>query len=310
MKIITYLNLSCNTSIIVPTMTFQDIIFKLQSYWSSNGCVIVMPQDQEVGAGTFNPKTVFSAIGPNNINLAYVQPSRRPCDGRYGENPNRVYRHHQFQVILKPDPKNVQQLYLNSLNEIGIDIKKHDIRFIEDDWESPTLGAKGLGWEVWCDSMEISQFTYFQKIAGITCSPITVELTYGLERIAMYIQGVNNVYDILWGYAGDKPIFYRDLNYDFEREFSAFNFDYANVDLLKREFEDFKKEVDSLVEKGLVLPAYEHCIKASHVFNILDSRNAISHTERTNMILLIRSLVMKCCDLFLKQKGLKGGDKR
>ena len=288
---------------IICRMTFQDIIFTLQRYWSDNGCIIVIPHDLEVGAGTFHPKTVFTAIGAKNMNFAYVQPSRRPCDGRYGENPNRVYRHHQFQVVLKPDPKNVQDLYLKSLCAIGIDTSEHDIRFIEDDWESPTLGAKGLGWEVWCDSMEISQFTYFQKFAGIQCSPITVELTYGLERIAMYIQDVDNIYDIVWGYSGEKKITYGDLNYRFEKEFSAYNFDYADINDLRVSLQNLEKEINELLSAGLVLPAYEMCIKSSHIFNILDARNAISHAERTSIILTIRDYVSKCCAVFIEQEN-------
>lgn len=290
-------------------MTFQEIIFNLQKYWHDNGCVIILPHDLEVGAGTFHPKTVFTAIGKANLRLAYVQPSRRPCDGRYGQNPNRVYRHHQFQVILKPDPENAQELYLNSLNELGINVKEHDVRFIEDDWESPTLGAKGLGWEVWCDSMEISQFTYFQKFAGINCDPVTVEMTYGLERIAMYIQQVDSVYDIIWGYSAGRPVYYGDLHFKFEKEFSEYNFDYANVKFLRTELDNAFQEINFLVSKGVILPAYEKCIRASHVFNVLDARNAISHSERTNIILSIRDHVSKCCNAYLEQENARNNFK-
>lgn len=268
-------------------LTFQDLIFNLQKYWSKYGCIILQPYDLEVGAGTFHPATTLRSLGPRPWKAAYVQPSRRPADGRYGKNPNRLQHYYQFQVIIKPSPKNIKQIYLKSLSAIGIDSKDHDIRFVEDDWESPTLGAAGLGWEVWCDGMEITQFTYFQKMTGIECNPISVELTYGLERICMFVQGKKNVFDIDWNIHGVK---YGDVYLQSEKEFSSYNFDYANTDSLLKSFEIAENESKSLLEKKLPLPAYDQCLKASHIFNLLDSRGVISVAERTGYINRIRDL--------------------
>ena len=267
--------------------TFQDTILNLQKYWSKKGCVILQPYDMEVGAGTFHPATTLRSLGLKPWKAAYVQPSRRPTDGRYGDNPNRLQHYYQFQVIIKPSPKNIKQIYLKSLSAIGIDSKDHDIRFVEDDWESPTLGAAGLGWEVWCDGMEITQFTYFQKMTGIECNPISVELTYGLERICMFVQGKKNVFDIDWNIHGVK---YGDVYLQSEKEFSSYNFDYANTDSLLKSFEIAENESKSLLEKKLPLPAYDQCLKASHIFNLLDSRGVISVAERTGYINRIRDL--------------------
>jgi glycyl-tRNA synthetase alpha chain len=268
-------------------LTFQDLIFNLQKYWSKYGCIILQPYDLEVGAGTFHPATTLRSLGPRPWKAAYVQPSRRPADGRYGKNPNRLQHYYQFQVIIKPSPKNIKQIYLKSLSAIGIDSKDHDIRFVEDDWESPTLGAAGLGWEVWCDGMEITQFTYFQKMTGIECNPISVELTYGLERICMFVQGKKNVFDIDWNIHGVK---YGDVYLQSEKEFSSYNFDYANTDSLLKSFEIAENESKSLLGKKLPLPAYDQCLKASHIFNLLDSRGVISVAERTGYINRIRDL--------------------
>ncbi len=268
-------------------LTFQDLIFNLQKYWSKYGCIILQPYDLEVGAGTFHPATTLRSLGPRPWKAAYVQPSRRPADGRYGKNPNRLQHYYQFQVIIKPSPENIKQIYLKSLSAIGIDSKDHDIRFVEDDWESPTLGAAGLGWEVWCDGMEITQFTYFQKMTGIECNPISVELTYGLERICMFVQGKKNVFDIDWNIHGVK---YGDVYLQSEKEFSSYNFDYANTDSLLKSFEIAENESKSLLEKKLPLPAYDQCLKASHIFNLLDSRGVISVAERTGYINRIRDL--------------------
>ena len=267
--------------------TFQDVVFNLQKYWSKYGCVILQPYDLEVGAGTFHPATTLRSLGPKPWKAAYVQPSRRPTDGRYGKNPNRLQHYYQFQVIIKPSPKNIKQVYLKSLAAIGIQSKYHDIRFVEDDWESPTLGAAGLGWEVWCDGMEITQFTYFQKMTGIDCKPISVELTYGLERICMFVQGKKNVFDIDWN---DDGVKYGDVFLQSEKEFSAYNFDHANTDFLLKSFEIAEKESKSLLEKKLALPAYDQCLKASHIFNLLDSRGVIAVAERTGYINRIRDL--------------------
>ena len=268
-------------------LTFQDVVFNLQKYWSKYGCVILQPYDLEVGAGTFHPATTLRSLGPKPWKAAYVQPSRRPTDGRYGKNPNRLQHYYQFQVIIKPSPKNIKQVYLKSLSSIGIIAKDHDIRFVEDDWESPTLGAAGLGWEVWCDGMEITQFTYFQKMTGIECKPISVELTYGLERICMFVQQKKNIFDIDWNNEGVK---YKDVYFQSEKEFSAYNFDHANTDFLLKNFEMAESECKSLLEKKLSLPAYDQCLKASHIFNLLDSRGVISVAERTGYINRIREL--------------------
>ena len=262
--------------------TFQDVVFNLQKYWSKYGCVILQPYDLEVGAGTFHPATTLRSLGPKPWKTAYVQPSRRPTDGRYGKNPNRLQHYYQFQVIIKPSPKNIKQIYLKSLSAIGIVAKDHDIRFVEDDWESPTLGAAGLGWEVWCDGMEITQFTYFQKMTGIECKPISVELTYGLERICMFIQQKKNIFDIEWNNEGVK---YKDVYFQSEKEFSSYNFDHANTEFLLKNFEIAESECKSLLDKKLSLPAYDQCLKASHIFNLLDSRGVISVAERTGYIL-------------------------
>jgi len=269
------------------SITFQDLIFNLQKFWSKYGCVILQPYDLEVGAGTFHPATTLRSLGLKPWKAAYVQPSRRPTDGRYGKNPNRLQHYYQYQVIIKPSPKNIKQVYLKSLAAIGIQSKDHDIRFVEDDWESPTLGAAGLGWEVWCDGMEITQFTYFQKMTGIDCKPISVELTYGLERICMFVQGKKNVFDIEWNSDGVK---YGDVYLQSEKEFSAYNFDHANTDSLLKSFEIAEKESQSLLEKKLPLPAYDQCLKASHIFNLLDSRGVIGVAERTGYINRIRDL--------------------
>ena len=267
--------------------TFQDTIINLQKFWSKNGCVILQPYDMEVGAGTFHPATTLRSLGPKPWKAAYVQPSRRPTDGRYGDNPNRLQHYYQFQVIIKPSPLNIKKLYLNSLSVIGINHKDHDIRFVEDDWESPTLGAAGLGWEVWCDGMEISQFTYFQQMAGFECKPVSVEITYGLERICMFTQQKKNVYDLIWNDEGTE---YREVFHQAEKEFSAYNFEYANTENLFKVFNMFESEAKFLVEKRISLPAYDQCLKASHVFNVLDARGAISVAQRAEYIGRIREI--------------------
>jgi glycyl-tRNA synthetase alpha chain len=271
---------------------FQTIILDLQAFWADQGCVILQPFDMEVGAGTFHPATTLRALGPDPWKAAYVQPSRRPTDGRYGKNPNRLQHFYQFQVIWKPSPDNSQQLYLDSLKHIGIDCMQHDIRFVEDDWESPTLGAWGLGWEVWCDGMEVSQFTYFQQVGGIECNPVSLELTYGLERLAMYIQGVENVFDLDW----NGELSYGDVYLRNEQEQSAFNFEVADTDILVGQFEDAEKQSARALafETALVLPAYEQCLKASHIFNLLDARGVISVTERAAYIARVRKLATAC----------------
>jgi len=274
-----------------PTRSFQGLILALQTFWARQGCVILQPYDMEVGAGTFHPATTLRSLGPKPWKAAYVQPSRRPKDGRYGENPNRLQHYYQYQVILKPSPDNLQELYLESLAAIGVDMALHDVRFVEDDWESPTLGAWGLGWECWCDGMEVSQFTYFQQVAGFECSPVSGELTYGLERLAMYVQGVESVYDINFnGRDGAERVAYSDVFKQAEEEYSRFNFEYANTEILFRHFKDAEAECVALLEKGsaddrrlMALPAYDQCIKASHVFNLLDARGAISVTERQSL---------------------------
>ncbi len=281
-------------------LSFQDIIMNLQKFWGKNGCVILQPYDIEVGAGTFHPATTLRSLGPKSWKAAYVQPSRRPTDGRYGENPNRLQHYYQYQVIIKPSPKNIKQLYLKSLAAIGIDVKNHDIRFVEDDWESPTLGAAGLGWEVWCDGMEITQFTYFQQMTGIECKPVPVEITYGLERICMFVQGKNNVFDLDWNNEGVK---YKEVFFQAEKEFSAYNFEFANTDTLLKNFENTENECKSLLEKKLSLPAYDQCLKASHIFNLLDARGVIGVAERTGYITRIRELAKGCGALWLNSQS-------
>jgi len=282
--------------------SFQQIILDLQKYWADQGCVILQPYDSEMGAGTSHPATTLRALGPKLWNAAFVQPCRRPTDGRYGENPNRTQHYYQFQVILKPSPENPQQLYLNSLKAIGLDLTTHDIRFVEDDWENPSLGAAGLGWEVWCDGMEISQFTYFQQVGGFECNPVPVEITYGLERIVTFIQKIDNHFDINWnGLEGDRKLTYGDVFLQAEREFSAYNFEVANTELLLRHFQDCEQECQSLIDKNLVLPAYEQCIKANHLFNLLDARGVISVTERAGYIAKVRTLAKTCCQAWITQ---------
>jgi glycyl-tRNA synthetase alpha chain len=280
--------------------SFQSLILRLQSYWAAQGCVILQPYDVEVGAGTFHPATTLRALGPKPWRAAYVQPSRRPTDGRYGENPNRLQHYYQFQVILKPSSADSQALYLGSLAALGIDAALHDIRFVEDDWESPTLGAWGLGWEVWLDGMEVSQYTYFQQVGGIECDPISTELTYGLERLAMYVQGVENVYDLDYnGVEGPGRIAYGDIFLRAEREFSAYNFEHANTEKLLAHFRDAEAECAALIGRGVALPAYDQCIKASHFFNLLDARGVISVTERAAYIGRVRALAKSCCEAWL-----------
>ncbi len=294
-----------------PRRSFQDLILTLQQFWGAQGCVVLQPYDMEVGAGTFHPATTLRSLGPRPWNAAYVQPSRRPTDGRYGENPNRLQHYYQYQVILKPSPPDLQELYLGSLRAIGIDPNLHDIRFVEDDWESPTLGAWGLGWECWCDGMEVSQFTYFQQVAGFECAPVSGELTYGLERLAMYVQGVDNVYDLNFnGRDGAERVSYGDVFLQAEQEYSRFNFEHADTDLLFRHFEDAERECNALLAAGdaeerhrLALPAYDQCIKASHVFNLLDARGVISVTERQSYILRVRALARACGAAWLKTAG-------
>ncbi|MEB3701568.1 Glycine--tRNA ligase alpha subunit [Candidatus Bealeia paramacronuclearis] len=282
-------------------LDFQSVILKLQEFWSKQGCVILQPYDGEVGAGTFHPATTLKSLGPKPWRCAYVQPSRRPTDGRYGENPNRLYRHHQYQVLLKPAPHNIQDLYLQSLKEIGIDTNLHDLRFVEDDWESPTLGAAGLGWEVWCDGQEVTQFTYFQQMGGFPCESTPVELTYGLERLIMILQGVENVYDLDWnGAEGDKKMTYGDVCHQMEAEFSAFSFEHADAPMLLRHFEDAETMCLKLLDVKLVLPAYEYCLKASHLFNLLDAHGVVSVTERANYIGRVRTLARTCCELWME----------
>jgi glycyl-tRNA synthetase alpha chain len=294
-----------------PTRSFQGLILALQNFWAKQGCVILQPYDMEMGAGTFHPATTLRALGPKPWNVAYVQPSRRPKDGRYGENPNRLQHYYQYQVILKPSPPNLQDLYLQSLAAIGIDAKVHDIRFAEDDWESPTLGAWGLGWECWCDGMEVSQFTYFQQVAGFECSPVSGELTYGLERLAMYVQGVENVYDLNFnGLEGDKRVTYGDVFLQAEQEYSRHNFEYADTAMLFEQFKMAENACRKYLADGdrgethlMALPAYDQCIKASHVFNLLDSRGVISVTERQSYILRVRELAKACGAAWLKTEG-------
>ena len=280
----------------VKFQTFQDTILNLQKFWNKHGCIILQPYDMEVGAGTFHPATTLRSLGPKPWKAAYVQPSRRPTDGRYGDNPNRLQHYYQFQVIIKPSPLNIKKLYLNSLSVIGINYKDHDIRFVEDDWESPTLGAAGLGWEVWCDGMEISQFTYFQQMAGFECKPVSVEITYGLERICMFTQQKKNVYDLIWNNEG---IEYREVFYQAEKEFSAYNFDHANTENLFKIFDMCESEAKSLVEKEISLPAYDQCLKASHIFNVLDARGAISVAQRAEYIARIREITKSAAAIWV-----------
>jgi len=283
-------------------MNFQDIILELDSYWSGQGCVIQQPYDMEVGAGTFHPATLLRALGPEPWRAAYPQPSRRPTDGRYGDNPNRLQHYYQYQVVMKPSPLNVQELYLGSLQRFGLDLLEHDIRFVEDDWESPTLGASGLGWEVWLDGMEITQFTYFQQAGSIDLHPTTVEITYGLERIAMYLQGVESVYDIHW----NDNVTYGEIFHQAEVEFSTFNFEEANVERLIDFFNIYEEEALKLVAKNLILPAYDYCLKCSHTFNLLDARKAISVAERTRYIGRIRNIARKVAESYVLQREAMG----
>jgi len=301
------------TSTLDPTRSFQGLILTLQQFWAEQGCVVLQPYDMEVGAGTFHPATTLRSLGPRPWKAAYVQPSRRPKDGRYGENPNRLQHYYQFQVILKPSPPDLQDLYLRSLAAIGVDAKLHDIRFVEDDWESPTLGAWGLGWECWCDGMEVSQFTYFQQVAGFECAPVSGELTYGLERLAMYVQGVENVYDLNFnGREGEDRITYGDVFKQAEQEYSRHNFEAANTDNLFRHFRDAEAECQALLDFGdrgvdarhlMVLPAYDQAIKASHLFNLLDARGVISVTERQSYILRVRELAKACGAAWLRTEA-------
>ncbi len=290
-----------------PAKTFQDLILTLQNYWAANGCVILQPYDMEMGAGTFHPATTLRSLGPKPWNAAYVQPCRRPTDGRYGANPNRFQHYYQFQVVLKPSPENIQALYLGSLDAIGVDRSVHDIRFVEDDWESPTLGAWGLGWEVWCDGMEVTQFTYFQQVGGFDCKPVTGEITYGLERLAMYVQGVDNGFDLVYGGAkpDGAPFTYGDVFHQNEVEQSAYNFEIADTDVLFRQFKEAEAACAAILEAGekagtaYPLPAYEQCVKASHIFNLLDARGVISVAERQSYILRVRALAQSCCKAWL-----------
>ena len=294
-----------------PSRAFQGLILTLQNFWAEQGCVILQPYDMEVGAGTFHPATTLHSLGPKPWRAAFVQPSRRPKDGRYGENPNRLQHYYQYQVILKPNPENLQELYLKSLEAIGIDTLIHDVRFVEDDWESPTLGAWGLGWECWCDGMEVSQFTYFQQVAGFECAPVSGELTYGLERLAMYLQGVNSVYDLNFnGREGDEKVTYGDVFLQAEQEYSRHNFEHSDSDMLFRHFKDAENACRLYLEKGdagdrhlMVLPAYDQCLKASHLFNLLDARGVISVTERQSYILRVRELAKACGAAWLKTEG-------
>ncbi|MBW2604403.1 MAG: glycine--tRNA ligase subunit alpha [Deltaproteobacteria bacterium] len=283
-------------------MNFQDVIMSIEKFWAQKGCVVAQPYDIEVGAGTFHPATLLRSLGPEPWNVAYVQPSRRPTDGRYGENPNRLQHYYQYQVILKPSPYDVQQKYLQSLKVLGIDPLEHDIRFVEDDWESPTLGAAGLGWEVWLDGMEITQFTYFQLCGSVELSPISVELTYGLERISMYLQGVDNVYDLKW----NDHVTYGHVHHQQEVEQSTYNFEKANVEMLLMFFDQYEAESERMIKEKLVLPAYEYCLKCSHTFNLLDARGAISVMERTSYIGRIRNLARACAEGYLEQRRNMG----
>jgi glycyl-tRNA synthetase alpha chain len=286
--------------------TFQGLVLALQHFWAERGCVVMQPLDMEVGAGTFHPATFLRAIGPETWNTAYVQPCRRPTDGRYGENPNRLQHYYQFQVILKPSPQDIQELYLASLTSLGIDMSIHDIRFVEDNWESPTLGAWGLGWEVWLNGMEVTQFTYFQQVGGLECHPVSGEITYGIERIAMYLQGVDSIYDIVWADGPDGLVTYGDVFKQNEVEMSAYNFEHADTDILFRYFDDNEQQCKNLIEKNLALPAYEQVLKASHYFNLLDARNAISVTERQRFILRVRTLARLVAEAYFESRKSLG----
>jgi len=288
------------------SITFQDLIQSLQNFWVDRGCIVLQPLDLEVGAGTFHPATFLRAIGPETWNCAYVQPCRRPTDGRYGENPNRLQHYYQFQVILKPAPTDIQSMYLQSLEHLGIDSLTHDIRFVEDNWESPTLGAWGLGWEVWLNGMEVTQFTYFQQVGGLPCYPVSGEITYGLERIAMYLQGVDSIYDIVWTRNGENVVTYGDVFHQNEVEMSRFNFEEASVENLFGQFDYFESESARLCATNLPLPAYEFVLKASHCFNLLDARQAISVTERQRYILRIRTLARATAECFLEARRTLG----
>lgn len=290
----------------IKNNTFQGLITSLQTFWSNEGCVLMQPVDMEVGAGTFHTASFLGAIGPEPWRAAYVQPSRRPTDGRYGENPNRVYRHHQFQVILKPAPENIQELYLRSLESIGIDPLTHDIRFVEDNWEAPTLGAWGLGWEVWLNGQEVTQFTYFQQVGGLPCDPVTGEITYGLERLCMALQKVSSLYEMIWCEGPNGPVTYGDVCHPFEVEMSTYNFEASDVDTLFQHFDFFEKESLRLLEKNLSLPAYEMLLKASHTFNLLDARGAISVTERQHHILKIRRLAKAVAERYYAAREALG----
>jgi glycyl-tRNA synthetase alpha chain len=290
----------------VDVSTFQGLILALQQFWADQGCVIVQPLDLEVGAGTFHPGTFLRAIGPESWNTAYVQPCRRPTDSRYGENPMRLQHYYQFQVLLKPSPLNIQDLYLESLKYLGIDTRIHDIRFVEDNWESPTLGAWGLGWEVWLNGMEVTQFTYFQQVGGLECYPVSGEITYGIERLAMYLQGVDSIFDIVWANTPNGTVTYGDVFHQNEVEMSAYNFEQANTELLFRNFTDYESQCLSLIDNNLVLPAYEQVLKASHCFNLLDARSAISVTERQRFILRVRTLARLVAQAYFESRAKLG----
>lgn len=282
-------------------LSFQELILKLQYYWQDYGCAILQPYDVEVGAGTFHPATVLRSLGSKPWNVAYVQPSRRPTDSRYAQHPNRMQHYYQFQVILKPSPDDIQDLYLKSLEPLGIDMQAHDIRFVEDDWESPTIGASGLGWEVWCDGMEVSQFTYMQRIGGIDCRPVAGELTYGLERLALYIQGVDAVKDLDWnGQTGEKALTYGQVDFEAEKQFSKFNLELVDTEILFRHFEDAEKQCSALIKENLPMPAYEYCIKASHLFNLLCARGVVSVTERAAYVARVRHLAKLSCENWIE----------
>ena len=282
--------------------TFQGLVMALQQFWAQQGCVLMQPLDLEVGAGTFHPATFLRAIGPESWNTAYVQPCRRPTDGRYGDNPNRLQHYYQFQVLLKPSPPDIQAVYLESLEDLGIDMSIHDVRFVEDNWESPTLGAWGLGWEVWLNGMEVSQFTYFQQVGGLECYPVSGEITYGIERIAMYLQDVDSIYDIVWTNGPGGPVSYGDVFRQNEVEMSAYNFEYADTELLFKSFDNCEQQCKFLIEKGLALPAYEQVLKASHYFNLLDARKAISVTERQRFILKVRALASLVAEAYFESR--------
>ncbi len=281
-------------------LTFQDMILTLQSYWAKQGCTIMQPYDSEVGAGTFHPATLLRSLGSKPWSACYAQPCRRPADGRYGTNPNRLQHYYQFQVLIKPSPHNAQELYLNSLTAIGLNPEEHDVRFVEDDWESPTLGAWGLGWEVWLNGMEVTQFTYFQQVGGLEVNPVPVEITYGLERIAMYAQGKDSVFDLVWSYLpSGEPVTYGDVYHENEFEFSTYNFELANIDMMRQKFDDYERECHACLEHHVPLVAYDCVMKCSHAFNLLDSRGAISATERANYILRVRTLAKLCCEAYV-----------